>query len=409
MTIDIRSAAVQLNPRDPDFYNNPYPYYAKLRKKTPIFYWEDFDLWCCVRHTDVDAVLRDRRFGRQILHVATREELNIPPEPPELKPFYDVDRLSMLDLEPPDHTRLRGLVQKAFMARQIERLRPRIAELSNQFIDEMIAAGHTADLLAAFATPIPVMVIAELLGIPTDRCSDLLAWSHAMVGMYELGRSKEQEEKAVRATQAFVAYLREYVAMRREDPKDDLLTKLIQVEEAGEKLSEDELIANCILLLNAGHEATVNVVGNGVYALLKNPDQMARLRANTSLTPTAVEELLRFDTPLHLFTRWVLENLEFGGRSFKKGEKIALILGAANRDPTQFPEPDKLNLARTPNAHVSLGGGIHYCLGAPLARLELQTSIPILLERLPALALAEEPRYKDSYHFHGLERLQVSY
>lgn len=409
MKIDIQAATVQLNPRDPEFYNNPYPYYAELQAKAPFFYWDDFDLWCCVRHQDVDAILRDRRFGRQILHVATREELALPSEPAELKPFYDVDRLSMLDLEPPDHTRLRGLVQKAFMARQIERLRPLIAELSNQLIDGMLAHGNNANLLESFATPIPVMVIAELLGIPADRCNDLLSWSHAMVGMYELGRSKEQEEKAVQATQEFVAYLREYVTMRRSDPQDDLLTKLIHVEEAGEKLSEDELIANCILLLNAGHEATVNVIGNGVYALMKNPAQLKRLRSDASLIPSAIEELMRYDTPLHLFTRWVLEDLEFGGRSFKKGEQVALILGAANRDPEQFSEPDQLDLGRTPNAHVSLGGGIHYCLGAPLARLELQTSIPILLERLPKLTLVEEPSYKDSYHFHGLEALQVAY
>ena len=404
-----KNAHLNLDPRDPQFYNNPYPYYAQLQKEAPIFYWEDFDLWCFTKHVDVEAVLRDRRLGRKITHVASREELGWPPEREDLQPFLQVDQKGMLDSEPPDHTRLRGLVQKAFMARQIERLRPRIAALSHALIDKM-QTQNRVDLLSAFATPIPVIVIAEMLGVPTDKSDQLLDWSHAMVAMYQLGRTVEEEKRAVQAAEDFVAYLNGYVAKRRAEPKDDLITKLIEVEELGQTLSEEELVANCILLLNAGHEATVNVIGNGVYALLKHPGQLQLLRDQPELIGGAVEELLRYDTPLHLFRRWVLEDkIEIGARKFDFGTEVAVLLGAANRDPDVFSDPDHLNIRRQKNPHVSFGAGIHFCLGAPLARLELQTALPILLERLPGLQLAEEPSYRNSYHFHGLESLQVAF
>jgi len=314
----------------------------------------------------------------------------------------------MLDMEPPAHTRLRGLVQKAFMARQIERLRPRITEISNQLIDQFEAQG-SCDLLPEFATPIPVLVIAEMLGVPTEMSGQFLDWSHAMVKMYQMGRTPEHERAAVRAALEFVEYLRIYVAERRKKPQDDLITQLIEVQVEGEKLTEDELISNCILLLNAGHEATVNVTGNGVLALMKHPDQLALLHARPDLIGSAVEELIRYDTPLHLFKRWVLEDLELNGQPLKFGTEVAILLGAANHDPEVFTEPSKLDITRQKNPHVSFGAGIHYCLGAPLARLELQTSLPILFERLPGLHLVEQPQYQNSYHFHGLEALYVAW
>lgn len=406
MKIDVEAGRVSLNPRDPLFYNNPYPYYDELRRKVPIFYWEEFGFTCFVAHEDVDALFRDRRLGRQILHLATREELGWPPERQELRPFYDVDDYSILELEPPDHTRIRGLIQKAFMARQIERLRERTAVLTHQLIDEMEAQGEI-NLLEKFAPTIPVTIIAELLGVPTDNSDQLLNWSHGMVGMYELGRSAEQEQRAVQAAIEFSSYIRDYVNYRRRRPADDLISRLIEVEEAGEKLSEQELVATCILLLNAGHEATVNVLGNGVYALLKNREQLQLWQRKPEMAQTAVEELLRYDTPLHLFNRWVLEDFEYKGQHFPFGSQIALLLGAANRDPKAFDTPNQLNLRRQKNRHVSFGGGIHFCIGAPLARLELQTSLPILISRLPNLQLAEEPSYKNSYHFHALESLWV--
>lgn len=408
MNINAQTQHVQLDIRQPDFYNNPYPTYAQLRQQAPLFYWEQYGLWTFVRHRDVDQILRDRRFGRQISHIIPPETLGIPPERPDLKPFFDADRFSMLELEPPAHTRLRGLVQKAFMARQIERLRPRITQLCHNLLDEM-TNGTTADLLTAYATPIPVTVIAELLGVPTDKSDSLLAWSHAMVKMYELDRTAADEQTAVTAAQSFVAYLQELIAQRRQKPQEDLITHLIEAEESGEKLSEGELISTCILLLNAGHEATVNVIGNGVYALLQNPAELARWQANPELTVTAVEELLRYDTPLHLFNRWVLEDMVYEGHVFPQGTRVSLILGSANRDPAQFPDPDRLDLSRAKNAHVSFGGGLHYCLGAPLARLELQIALPLLISRLPRLQLAEQPRYRNTYHFHGLESLQVTW
>jgi cytochrome P450 len=408
MDIDTQTCCVQLDIRDPDFYNNPYPFYHELRQRVPIFYWELHDLWTFTRHQDVDRILRDRRFGRQISHVVSPEELGWPPEREDLKPFYDVDRLSMLDLEPPAHTRLRGLVHKAFMARQIERLRPRLIQLCHDLIDQM-TAHRQVDLLPAYATPIPVTAIAEMLGVPTSMSQSLLDWSHAMVKMYELERTAESEQAAVKAAQEFVAYLRDLVAERRQRPQDDLITKLIEVEEAGEILTEDELISTCILLLNAGHEATVHVIGNGVYALLQHPEQLARWRKEPGLAETAVAELLRYDTPLHQFNRWVLEDLEYEGHHFRQGTRVSLLLGAANRDPAQFSDPDRLDLGRQKNPHVSFGGGIHYCLGAPLAQLELQIALPLLLTRLPNLQLAARPHYRNTYHFHGLESLLVTW
>ena len=412
MQINSSTQSVSLNILDPEFFNDPYPFYERLQSQTPMFFWEEHKLWTFTTYADVAAILRDRRFGRQISHLKTRAELGLPPEPVALKPFFDIDRLSMLGLEPPAHTRLRGLVQKAFMARQVEKLRPRIESLCHQLIDSFSSTVRQTDLLANYATPIPVIIIAEILGVPSEMAPELLRWSHAMVQMYELQRTAEMESAAVKASQEFMAYLREFVEQRRLRPSDDLVSQLIAVESAGEKLTEDELISNCILLLNAGHEATVNVIGNGVLALLKNQSQKANWIAasdSDEFNKLAVEELLRFDTPLHQFNRWVLEPLEMHGRQFEVGQEVALILGAANRDPAQFDAPQELRLDRQPNPHLSLGGGIHYCLGAPLARLEVQIAISLLLKRLPNLSLTEQPVFKNNYHFHGLESLLVDY
>ena len=413
MQINPKTQTVSLNIRDKDFYNNPYPYYAQLQQQCPMFYWQEHGLWTFVDHQSVSSLLRDRRFGRQIEHLKSREELGLPAIPPNLKPFFDVDRHSMLGLEPPSHTRLRGLVQKVFMAREIERLRGRIEELCHQLIDRIEDNGGTGnfDFKESYATPIPVIVIAEMLGVPDAMAPELLRWSHNMIKMYEMQRTPEMEAAAVESSREFVNYLRSLVQERRRQPQPDLISKLIEVESAGDRLSEDELIANCILLLNAGHEATVNVLGNGMVALLQHPEQLTLWRnhgpRDSSFSKAAVEELLRFDTPLHQFNRWVLEPLEIGGQHFETGQEIALILGAANRDPAVFKNPDNLQLDRNPNPHVSFGGGIHYCLGAPLARLEIQISIPIFLQRLPRVQLETTPTYSNNYHFHGLESITM--
>ncbi|WP_119269842.1 cytochrome P450 [Taklimakanibacter deserti] len=400
MKIDRTSRSVSLDPRDPGFVNDPYPAYHELRKTVPVFKWEQYGYWCFARHEDVAALLRDRRFGRQILHVMSREELGWAETPPNLKPFYDFEQHSLLETEPPVHTRLRGLVNRAFLSRTVERLRPRIAQLAHELIDGFADKRET-DLLESFATPIPIFIIAELLGVPTGEGSRLLQWSHDMVAMYQARRDTEIERKAVAATVAFSDFMRGLVRERRASPGDDLLSQLIATEMQGNSLSEDELITTAILLLNAGHEATVHAIGNGVKALIETGQAGARLGEGH------FEELLRYDAPLHLFTRYALEDVNYGGLKLRKGETVGLLLGAANRDPERFAEPDIFDPERTPNPHVSFGAGIHFCVGAPLARLELNVALPILFERLPGLKLAGPPRYRDAYHFHGLESLNT--
>ena len=401
MRIDLARKSVVLDPVDPDFYSDPYPAYRAIRAEIPVFKWEHYGIWCFARFEDVNALLRDRRFGRQVLHVASREELGWLETPSHLKPFYDFEAHSLLELEPPVHTRLRSLINRSFLSRQVERLRPQIASLANGLIDRFEGQGE-AELLGAFATPIPVIVICDLLGVPADMAQQLLAWSHDMVAMYQARRDPSVEDRAVKATVEFSGFMREYVTRRRKVPKDDLLSELIRAEEQGSKLTEDELVTTAILLLNAGHEATVHALGNGIKCLL---EQGIRDR----LDEACLEETLRYDPPLHLFTRYALEDLEYAGIRLKKGESVGLMLGAANRDPARFPEPDRFVADREPNPQVAFGAGIHFCIGAPLARLELQVAIPLLFKRLPKLALAETPRYRNAYHFHGLESLRATF
>ncbi|MFO1147921.1 MAG: cytochrome P450 [Alsobacter sp.] len=399
-------ATLHVDPRDPAFVQDPYPTYGGLRDGL-LFWWDAYGYWCSARHDVVSAILRDRRFGRQVLHVATRDQLGWPEPDPCLEPFWAVERHSLLELEPPAHGRLRGLVNRAFVSRQIERLRPRIEHLADERIDSFEHDGHV-ELIEHFATPIPVVIIAELLGVDPSHAPLLLDWSHRMVAMYQFRRDPDVECSAVSATQEFVRFLKDEVAARRRAPREDLISLLVAVEQAGDRLSEDELIATCILLLNAGHEATVHAIGNGVKAMLE-----AGAEGQALLGPDAVqalvEEVLRYDTPLHLFTRYALEPLEIGGVKFEVGDKIGLLLGAANRDPARFQQPDRFDATRPENPNVSFGAGLHFCIGAPLARLELAAVLPRLIARLPRLRVAEPPRYRDTYHFRGLERLDLTW
>lgn len=401
MRFNSHRLSVDLDPVDPDFYNDPYPAYHTLRVQAPVFKWEQYGFWCFTRHEDVNALLRDRRFGRQILHVASREELGWPETPEHLKPFYEFESHSLLELEPPVHTRLRNLINRSFLSRHVERLRPRIAALADELIGRFAARGE-AELLAEFATPIPVTVICDLLGVPSAMSPQLLAWSHDMVAMYQARRDRAVEDRAVAATIAFSDFMRGYIAERRKAPGQDLLSELIRAGEQGSKLSEDELVTTAILLLNAGHEATVHALGNAVKCLLEQG-------IRGGIGPGHVEEALRYDAPLHMFTRYALEDLSFAGLNFRKGEQVGLLLGSANRDPARFAEPDRFFAGRDPNPHVSFGAGIHFCVGAPLARLEMEVALPLLFERLPRLALKETPRYRNAYHFHGLEALNVTF
>jgi cytochrome P450 len=382
------------SPTDPAFVQNPYPFYESARALGPFFHWSDYSTTATGNAAACNAIFRDRRFGRE-----APAEL-APKIPAHLAPFYAVEAHSMLELEPPRHTRLRGLVLRAFTSRRIAALGPEIEALSHQLIDALPAGDF--DLLPHFAQKLPVIIIARLLGVPEAMSDDLLRWSNAMVGMYMAGRDRAREDRAVAATESFVAFLRGYIEARRADPRDDLITALIAAEETGEKLSTDELITTCILLLNAGHEATVHTIGNGVKTLLET---------GNSITPetaeTCTEEILRFDPALHIFTRWAYEDIEVMGHRFQRGDQVSLLLAAANRDPGVWDSPAKFIPTRSPKAHVSFGGGLHFCVGAPLARLELQIALPILFQRLPRLRLAATPRYANVYHFHGLESLML--
>jgi len=280
--------------------------------------------------------------------------------------------------------------------------------LAHTLLDGFPAAGTVVDLLPAFAEPIPIATIAELLGVPAADAPLLLGWSHRMVAMYRLGRTRDVEEAAVAATLDFSAYLRRHVAARRGRPRDDLLTLLVAPGPDGERLEEDEIVSNAVLLLNAGHEATVHAIGNAAAAILGSVPNPAALFATPERTAATVEEALRFEPPLHLFTRYALEPVQVAGASLAVGDRIGLVIGAANHDPARFPEPDRFDAARAPVPHAAFGGGIHFCLGAPLARLELQEALPILFARLPGLSLAAPPRFADRYHFRGLEALHVT-
>ena len=383
------------SPKDPGFVQNPYPFYERARAAGPFFHWADYGLTCTGNAAAVNAIFRDRRFGR--------EPIAPPIIPDHLAPFYAVEAHSMLELEPPRHTRLRNLVLRAFTSRRIAGLEPEIAALATE-LATAIPPGES-DLLKTFAQPLPVRIIARLLGVPEDMAPDLLRWSNAMVGMYMAGRTREMEDRAVQATTDFVAFLRSYVDERRARPADDLITQLIAAESEGEKLSTDELITTCILLLNAGHEATVHTIGNGVKTLLETRTPLSAL--DPDQVEGTVEEILRFDPALHMFTRHAYEDIEVMGHTFRRGDQVALLLAAANRDPGQWDRPDRFIPTRPVKPHVSFGAGLHFCAGAPLARLELQIALPILFRHHPSLSLAAPPAYADVYHFHGLRELRV--
>jgi cytochrome P450 len=399
MKIDSNRRIVDLDPRGAQFVQDPYSAYEEIRASVPVFQWEQYGHWCFANYEDVNGLLRDRRFGRQILHVATREELGWPEVPEHLKVFAEHEKHSLLETEPPVHTRLRGLISRAFLSRQVERLRPRIVNLCNELIDGF-EAKREIDLLTAFATPIPVTVICELLGAPVDMSGQFLAWSHDHVAMYMARRDRAVEDRAVKSVTEFSAYMRGLIAERRRNPGEDLLSELTRASDENGKLTEDELVTTAILALNAGHEATVHSMGNAIKALLEHGHR-------DKIGEGHVEEAMRFDAPLHMFTRYTLEDLEWNGLRLKKGEVVGLMLGAANRDPAKFADAGRFDPTRAQNPHVSFGAGIHFCVGAPLARLEMEVALGILFERLPRLKLAETPIYKDAYHFHGLESLKV--
>ncbi|MEU5876919.1 cytochrome P450 [Spirillospora sp. NPDC047279] len=397
---------VAYDPWSPAFVADPYPAFERLRAESPVFFHEPTGQWVITRYEDVGALLRDRRLGRTYLHAGSHEEFGQEPEAAFLEPFWNLVRAGMLDVEPPTHTRLRRLVSKAFTARRVEGLRPMVRALAEDLAGALVAKGG-GDLLAEVAEALPVTVIAEMLGVPESDRHLLRPWSADICGMYELNPSEDVQHTAVRAAVEFSDYLRELSRSRRAEPRDDLISALAQVADEGDRLTEDELIGTCVLLLNAGHEATVNTTGNGWWSLFRNPGELARLRADHSLIPTAVEELMRYDTSAPMFERWVLEDIQVAGVDIPRGNEVALQFASANRDPAVFAGPDRFDAARDPNPHITFGLGIHYCLGAPLARIELNESFGAMLRLAPELKLVREPEWRPGYVLRGLTSLQV--
>jgi pimeloyl-[acyl-carrier protein] synthase len=391
------------NPMDPEFLADPYPTYHRLRAEDPVHY-SPLGFWVLTRYEDVAAVLRDARFIKEPLAalVAARFGAEVP---------RGVG-LSMLDRDPPDHTRLRSLVSKAFTPRVVEGLRPRIQQIVDGLIARAEAAG-SMDLIEEFAYPIPVNVICEMMGVPVKDHERFKGWSLDIArGLDSIWLPPDSEipRRSAAARHAISDYFRELIAQRRASPRGDLLSALIAAEEAGDKLNEEELLATCILILIAGHETTVNLIGNGVLALLRNPEELRRLRATPGLITTAVEELLRYDGPVQRTARVASDDATIGGRTIRKGEMVMPFIGAADRDPAHFPEPDRLDLARADNRHIAFGWGIHFCLGAPLARVEGQIAINTLVQRLPRLAFVSDTvEYRQSLTLRGLKALPVKF
>ena len=390
---------VAQSPTNDDFVQNPYPFYETCLAKGGKVFWEDYNMVSLFKYNDVSNILKDRRFGRECPEEKKQDHRK------ELAPFYELEDHSMLQLEPPKHTRLRGLVLRAFTSRKVNSMAAEIETLCAQLMQNF--SSNQVNILNEYANKIPVIIIARLLGVPEEMSDQLLRWSNDMVMMYQARRTEEHEKRAIKASKEFSAFMRGYVDERRSKPKDDLITHLISAEENGEKLTTDELITTCILLLNAGHEATVHSLGNGIKVLLENKkitiDWQSEIKINQ-----LIEEILRFDPPLHIFTRYAYDQIDIGDYTLKKGDEVALVLGATGRDKTLWSDPEYFDPNRIIKKNTAFGGGIHFCVGAALARLEMQIALPMLFTKYPKMELAEKPRYADVYHFHGLEKLLVN-
>lgn len=397
------------DPTSPSFLADPYPTLAELRESTPVLRHVELDRWFVTRHADVRACLRDRRLGRNFRHVGTEAEFKADPLDPRWQPFWDVERWSLLWIEPPEHTRIRRLVAAAFTPRSVEAMREPAARKARELLEPLIGRG-SMDLLYDFAQPYSIALICEWLGVPTDNHRDLLDWSHAMVKMYELDTTEEQAVAANRAASEFRDFTLELIAERRRAPRDDLVSGLVEARVDGGRLSEAEIVSTVIVLLNAGHEATVNTLGNGIRALMHHRDEWQRLLDGSVRPAMAIEELLRYDPPLQLFERWVLEDgVEVANVPIPRGEKVSMLFGAANRDPRVFVEPDVFDVGRdNASEHIGFGGGIHVCIGAPLARIELEQALAALVELCPNLELRSEPRRTPAFVIWGCESVDLS-
>jgi cytochrome P450 len=402
------SEAVEFDPSDPQFLADPYPVLNRLREQAPLFYDAGRERWFVTRHEDVRSCLRDKRLGRNFRHVLAPEEIGVAPLDPRWQAFWDSERWSLLWLEPPDHTRLRKLVAAAFTPRSVEALREPAHALAGELLEPLAEVGEM-ELLYDYAQPYSIAVICRMLGVPLDRHRDLLDWSHRMVKMYEFEVPVDAAQAANDAAADFQDYVRELIDERREHPRDDMVTALVQARVDGGRLSDDEIVSTVIVLLNAGHEASVNTLGNGMLTFARHPEQWRRVVDGSVPASAAGEEMIRFDPPLQLFERWVLtDDFALGGVPIPRGAKIALLFGSANRDPRVFDRPDEFDIARE-NAvqHIGFGGGIHVCIGAPLARIELEASLEALRRSWPDFRLGEEPKRTGAFVIWGLEALKL--
>lgn len=385
---------------------DPYRFYRELRERDPVHWSARLDAWVLTRFEDVKGALRDPRFvsGRRVNTYAEALEAG---ERARLGPLYEQIGNWIGNMDPPDHTRLRRLVNVAFTPRMVEDLRPRIVQLVDRLLDE--GSGRaTFDFIAGFAYPLPAIVIAEILGVPPECRDDFMHWSDALTRYGGTGKPQiEVAERASAAAGELSGFFRQLIADRRCRPAADLITGLIQAEEHGERLSEREMLGMCGFLLVAGHETTMSLLGNGLLALLRHPEQLRRLRNDPALIPSAVEECLRYDSPLQHQTRVAAEDVELRGTAIRRGARVLAFLGAANRDPEEFPRPDEFDVARSPNRHVAFGFGIHFCLGAPLARLEMGVALERLIARLPCIEL-DRPAESLHWRAHTSNRAPVS-
>lgn len=387
---------------------NPYPIYARYRSQDPVHWDEADERWQLFRFDDVTSVLRNPSAS------SARTEAVMRFVPRRYRPLMEFRSKSMISRDAPDHNRLRLLVSKAFTARAVEAMTGNIQRLVDGYLDAVQSRGRM-DVIADLAYPLPVTVIAEMLGVPVEDRARFKHWSDEVSVLAGGGGSPTALKKSdyARIAQSYgelTAYFGAITAQRRLKPQGDLLSALVQAEEAGDRLSEDELFANASLLLVAGNETTTNLIGNGTYALLRHPDQLQKLRDNPALIPAAVEELLRYDSPVQMTSRVMTHDVERSGKQLRQGQMVMLFLGAANRDPAVFPEPDRLNVERADNKHLSFGLGSHFCLGAQLARLEARIAFETLLRRMPNLRLdGPEPRYRHHFNLRGLQSLQVAF
>lgn len=395
--------------RDELFVQNPYVCYTQWHAQVSPIYWEEYGFWCLLSFESVNSALRDRRFARLPPPGVERKQM-----PVHLSSFAAAEEYSLLAMEPPGHTRLRKLVNRAFVSRQISRMAPVIERLAHACIDQFTDAG-SVELLEHYATPIPLSIITRLLGVPDSAGAQLVAWSHAMVRVYTLTQTHDEEVIANQAASDFQAFLRDVIAQKRKTPGEDLLSHMLSMRDEAQPVTDEEIISVAILLLNAGHEATVHQLGNAVLTLLKkypvaDRDTLLNALADDDTADALVAECMRYAAPLHLFTRYAQEDLTIGnGIKIARGEEVGLLLAAANRCPQRFDQPDAFIPERTDGAHLSLGAGIHYCVGAHLSKLELRIALQALFKRLPTLSLVDEPQYLDAFHFHGLSSLKAKW